>query len=240
MAGIDGFGMAKVHNVIDLPLVTEPILATLADPQPMAVADLHILLIDGQPVLDTVAEIFKTDTAVMFKCIDNGAVLPTAQFFLYPQRHVVVVQRDDGGNVMRHQFVDQRIIEGNSFRVDFSVRFGDDAGPGHGEPVAGQPAFRHKRHILLKMVVVVRRITIIGKRLFGLGVQIDDGRCASSFGHGPLYLPGRTGCAPEKTFGETGIVIVIHVACPPDGVLPSCRRMGGTRLCAHRFLTSTS
>ena len=222
--------------MVDLPLVTEPVFASLADAQPVAVADLHVLLVDGQPVFYPVAEILKADTAVVIKSIDDGTVLPAAQLFVHPHGHVVVIERDDGRDMMCHQFINQGIVKGDALGVHLAVRLRNDAGPGQRKTVAGESALRHESHIFLEVVVVVRRIGVIRKRFLGLGVQIDDGRRASAFRHSALHLPSRTGSAPHKIFGETGIVIVVHGTFLLMTVRRPCRRTGQQRFVRTYFL----
>ena len=210
VAGIDSLGVAQVHDVVDLPLILEPVLTALADAQPVAVADLHILLVQGQPVFDPVTKVFKADAAVVLKSVHGGAVLPAAQLFVHPHGKIVMVQGNDGRDLMRHQFIDQVIVERHTLGIHLAVRTGNDTGPADREAVAGEAALGHQGHIFLVVVIVVGRIGVIRIGLFGLGVQVDDSRSAAAVGDAALHLPGCTGSAPHEIIRELGIVSVVH------------------------------
>ena len=182
MAGVDSLGMAQVHDMVDLPLILEPVVTAFADAQPVAIANLHILLVQRQPVFDPVAEVLKADAAVVLESFHGVAAFPAAQL-IHPDRQVVVIQGNDGGDVVGHQLIDQIIVERDAFGVHLAVCMRDDAGPAERETIAGETALCHQGHIFLVVMIVIRRIGVIRKRLLGLGVQVDDGR------HRRLRLP---------------------------------------------------
>ena len=129
MAGNDCLGMAHVHDVVDLPLLNFPFLITqaLGYTQPFAIYNLHVLLVDGEPVFDAVAEVFKQGAAVEVKFINNASVMPAAELLIDPYRHVIVVNGNDRFDSGSLEFVDQVVVELDALRIDLAVRSRNDS-----------------------------------------------------------------------------------------------------------------
>ena len=105
----------------------------------------------------------------MLKIADCVAVFPAAQL-VHPNRQVVVVQRDDGGDAVGYQLVNERVVKRNTLFVDLAVGSWDDARPRQRKAVGRKATLGHQRNVLFVVVVMVGRNRVVGKRLFGLAV----------------------------------------------------------------------
>ena len=183
--------MAEVDNVIDAPLVLEPVVAAFGNAEPATVCNLHILLVDREPVFYPIAEAFKADPRVMLECIDSFTALPAPKLFFDPERHVIVIQGDNRFNPMIDELVNQLVVEGDALFVDLAVGRRDDARPGKREPIAREAAFRHKGDVFFEMMVMIGCDAVISERLLCFRIKIDCGTGSTAFIGGALYLPCR-------------------------------------------------
>ncbi len=85
----------------------------------VAVARRHVRLVDGDPVLDAIAELSEAEPRVFLKPDSNVSILPSSQI-LQHLGEVRVMQGDEGFDAVIDQEVDQVVVVENSLGVDRS------------------------------------------------------------------------------------------------------------------------
>lgn len=152
-------------------------------------------LVEGDPLLDAVAETGGDDTGVLGEALGRVAVQPAPRL-LQPQREVPVEEGGYGADARRDQGVHQPVVE-------VEAAGGVHAGPGDREAVRVHAEVGEEGHVLGVAVVVVaghvRRRAVLD--VAGLGRERVPYRRVA-FGRGSLDLVGRGGHAPEEAGRE--------------------------------------
>ena len=156
----------------------------------------HILFVDGQPELCTVAEVLKHHLCKVDKSVDGIPVAPAA-LCLDSGGQVKMIHRDQRLDVVFEAFVNQVVVVFNAFGVDCAGPFGNQAGPGDRKAVGLEAHFRHQFDVLfVVMVLVGSDLKIRGS--FGNDLDVLYRRAFAVFEAGALNLVGRGGSTPEK------------------------------------------
>jgi hypothetical protein len=132
-------------------------------------------------------------------------------------RQVPVVERDVGCDPPRAQLVHEAVVEVEPRRVHGARAVGDDARPGHGEPVGVEAELRHQGDVLaVPVVVVAGHVAVVTPRhpAGRMGEPIPDALAAPVLGDGALDLVGGGGGAPQEPRRER---ILRHPRSPLDG-----------------------
>ena len=211
VTGNDRLGVGEVHDVVDSILGFIPVLDAFGDAKPLAIADLHVLLIEREPVFDLVSIFPEYDAAIVVEVVDDSPIGPAAVAFLEAKGKIIVIECDDGSDVVREQLVDEPMVKGYALGVARAGAVGDNAGPGYRKTVGTESALGHERHILLIVVVMVCRDGVVRIRLFFLAVEVDDRGRSTPLSRRSFNLPGRARSSPHKAGGEgRGPFFIVH------------------------------
>jgi hypothetical protein len=158
--------------------------------------------IEGEDVLDPVAQTVSHQCSIFREPIGTLTVAPTA-FFHKAQGQVPMIEGQVGFNAVFKQFIHQVTIKLNALFVDLARAIGQDTGPRDGEAIGFETHLLHNADIFfIKMVVVAGNIRAVAIFDFTAIVVecVPNGRAFS------VYIPrafnlesGRSG-APSKVF----------------------------------------
>ena len=211
-----GLGLCEQHVVVGLVALLVRLVAVLVE------HDHHVLLVDGQPVLDLVAVLLEAHAAVADEVVDALTAGPAAVLLLQRLRQVEVVEGHDGRDAVSQAGVDHVVVVGDARGVDLAVTVGDDARPGDREAELVEARLGHEGDVLLVAVIVV------GGHL-PVGVARDDRRHVLDREPLAVLVPGAlalvrgAGPTPEEPLGERLELQIVHTlpfswgsgACPP-------------------------
>jgi hypothetical protein len=183
--------------------------------QQIAVDQVVVLLVEGNPGADPVAEAPEQGDGIAGEIGDDAAVFPAAMGILERLRHVPVIKGRDRFDAMRQQGIDQTVIEGQSRLVDGVPAIGQHARPTDREAVGLQAQFGHQGDILAEPVVMIDG-HVAGAALEGaarlLAERIPDRGTFPVLVPGSFDLIGGGGGAPEEIPGKGGQAVVMHGA----------------------------
>ena len=182
--------------------------------------DHGVLFIDGQPERNFGGKFAEQQPGIAHECLPGFAVQPAA-FKLQRPRQVEVVQRDDGGDAMAGQGVDQAVIKRQPGRIHRAIAVRYHPRPGHRKTVGLQPHLRHQRDVLLHAMIVVAGDAEV-RRSRRMAEHIDHRRAFTLFIPRALDLIGRGGRAPQKTVRELRFLLINHACASLADCTISC------------------
>ena len=201
MAQVHGLGLGEQHVVVHL---VDALLGTGGrgvDAQHGTGGQRHhVLLVDGQPVLDAVTITLEHELGELHEGIDRGAVGP-ATLLVKRGGKVEVIHGHQRLDVVLEALVDEVGVVLHAFLVDLAGALGQQARPADGEAIGLEAHLRHQGDVLLVMVILVggdlkaagacRRLLDV---LYGRALAVGEG--------GTLNLVCGGGGAPEELVGE--------------------------------------
>ena len=122
----------------------------------VAQTDKALRLVEGDEILDAVAECFGADGHIFLKPLGAVGVFPRA-FGLQGAGIIPVEEGHEGTDAIFEEFVDELIVEVEAFLVDFAGAVGQNARPCHRETVVFDAQLGHQADILAEQVVVITR-----------------------------------------------------------------------------------
>ena len=129
----------------------------------------HVLLIDGEEVLDLGAVLREADLAVLKEVVDALARGPAAVLVLQALRQVKVVQRHDRLDAVLVALVDDVVIVLDAQRVGLACPLRKDARPADGETELFEAHLGHEGDVFLEAMVVVDAVVEVGVALRNWG-----------------------------------------------------------------------
>jgi hypothetical protein len=155
-------------------------------------------------VAHSVAERLGDDGGVVGERV-GGVTQRPAALVLLRLRQVPVVERDEGGDALGEQLVDQPRVEVEALLVDRTGAAGDDPRPGDREPVGTGADVPDQLEILFPAVVVVARhvaVHTVVDRARHPAERVPDRRPAAIDVDSTLDLVRRRSDAPDEVCWE--------------------------------------
>jgi len=200
-----GFGVAQNEVMGGEVAFAVRLAAGGEDPVVVAQDGHYPAFVHCDPMLHAVAEGGEADAGVVGEDVGHRRVEPSVIFHLEGGGQVPMVKGNPGLDAIGQEFINQAVVEGDTFFVAFSFPIGLDAAPGDAETVSFQAHLRHQGNVLfIAMIMVTGPVPIFGfcRPAGGMTEYVPNVEALTAFEPGAFDLvTGRSG-TPDEVFGE--------------------------------------
>src|SRR4051812_23079947 len=171
----------------------------------MAEMDKPRAFIDREEGFYAVAQAFSDITGVIGEGLRGFAGFPSAKTVLQRLRQIPVIKRHERLYSVRHQFVEQAVIEIQTFRIWLARSFRKNPGPGNRKPIGPCAKRLHQLNVLLVAAIAVARpvgVAAVGDVAGDVRVTVPDRWTSPVLVDGTFDLIGRRRSPPDKPAGK--------------------------------------